>query len=448
MKLGQLIAAGLLLLLTGIVLAAPAADPQYDRAMDMLDDREYQKAYDAFESYIKGGGARPDAALYWQARAMFKLGRKDTAIERLNRLFDEYPKSEWKDDAKALMVEMRGDKADPEQIDDAELKILALQSVMRIDPERAIASIRRMISNTDDERILEQAMFVLAQSGDDAAWKLLQEVAQDMSRPDVARAAVQQIAVHGGSGSGEMLYDLYKRTKDSRIRDAIISGFMVHGDEDKLFEIARTETDLDMREQAINMLGVMGADRELEQIYKSESSARIRRAVVSAYMVSGERAKLLDAAKTDSDPSVREQAISMLGASGATEELEQLFGTSQDARVRQALVSAMMVSGNRPGLLRIAREDPDEDVRHQAIQMLGVMGAGNELDQLRKGNPSRETMEAICSAYMVQGNARGLIEIYRSTKDPQLRRTAVQQLSVMNSEESLEFMLEILGEDK
>jgi HEAT repeat protein len=448
MKLGRLIAAGLLLLLAGIVLAAPAADPEYDKAMDLLDDREYQKAYDAFESYIKGGGVKPDAALYWQARAMYKLGRKDRALERVNQLLEKYPKSEWKDDAKALMVEMRGEKADPDQLDDAELKMLALQSVMRNDPARAIASIRKMIANTDDERILDQAMFVLAQSGDDAAWKLLQEVAQDESRPEVARAAVQQIAIHGGSGSSDMLYDLYKRTKDSRMREAIINGFQIHGDADKVFEIARTETDLDLRERAINTLGVMGADRELEQIYKSESSARMRRTVVSAYMVSGETRKLLDVAKTDPDSSVREQAISMLGAQGATEELEQLFDTSKDPNVREALVSAMMVSGNRTGLLKIAREDPDEDVRHQAIQMLGVMGASDELDQLRKGNPSRETLEAICTAYMVQGNAKGLIEIYRTSKDSEVRKTAVQQLAVMNSEEALDFMLEILGEDK
>ena len=449
MKLGRLIAAGLLVLLAGIVLAAPAADPEYDKAMDLLDDRQYQKAYDAFESYIKGGGVKPDAALYWQASAMSKLGRKDQAIERVNKLIEKYPKSEWKDDAKALMVELRGEKADPDTIPDAELKILALQSVMGIDPERAIALIRRLVADADtDDRIIEQAMFILAQSGDDGAWKLLHEFARDASRPAVQRAALQQIGIHGGAESRDMLYELYKESKDPRVREAILTGFMQQGDEEKLFEIAKSESDPQARDQAINLLGVVGATRQLETLYKSSSSPRVREAVLNAYMISGDTAKLFDVAKNDADASTRQKAISLLGAQGATKELEQLYGTSKDSRVRQALVSAMMVSGNSSGLLRIAREDQDDDVRRQAIQMLGVMGAGDELDQLRKDNPSRETMMAICSAYMVQGNAKGLIEIYRTSKDPDVRKTAVQQLSVMNSEESLEFMLEILGEDK
>ena len=449
MRFRRLIAAGLLLLLAGIVLAAPAADPEYDKAMDLLDDREYQKAYDAFQRYIDGKGARPDAALYWQASAMSKLGRKDQAIERVNKLIEKYPKSEWKDDAKALMVELRGGKADPDTIDNAELKMLALQSVMRNDPERAIGSIRRMVANADtDSRIIEQAMFVLAQSGDDASWKLLQEFARDASRPAVQRAALQQIGIHGGAESREMLYDLYKETKDPRVRDAILTGFMQQGDEEKLFEIAKSESDPEARDQAINLLGVVGATRQLEALYKSSSSPRVREAVLNAYMITGDTAKLFDVAKNDADASIREKAISLLGAQGATKELEQLYGTSKDPRVRQALVNAMMVSGNSSGILRIAREDPDDDVRRQAIQMLGVMGAGDELDQLRKENPSREMLEAICTAYMVQGNAKGLIEIYRTSKDQEVRKTAVQQLSVMDSEEALEFMLEILGEDK
>ena len=45
----------------------------------------------------------------------------------------------------------------------------------------------------------------------------------------------------------------------------------------------------------------------------------------------------------------------------------------------------------------------------------------------------------------IQGNAKALVNLARNEKDPELRKTAVEKLSVMNSKESTDFMMEILN---
>ena len=55
-----------------------------------------------------------------------------------------------------------------------------------------------------------------------------------------------------------------------------------------------------------------------------------------------------------------------------------------------------------------------------------------------------ESKKAVLEAMFVQENAAGLIEIAKAEKDPVLRREAVEKLSVMDTPESQQYMIEIL----
>jgi HEAT repeat protein len=434
------------LLLAGLVWGAPLGDPLYDDAMDLLDRRKYDEAYRIYQEYIEDTGARTDAALYWQAYAMYKMGRSDRAIGRLNRLLGGYPGSEWHDDAEALMVEVRGDRANPDEQDDVHLKILALQSVMRQDPDTAVSTIQRIIDGSENEATREQAIFVLGQAGTPAARELLYDYARDASRPELALSALQQIAIFGGAEASQMLSDLYDASTDVRVRQTILSSYMITGDSTKLLEIARSDADPGLREEAISLLGAQGAVSQLESLYTPDAPPRLRESILNAYMFAGETGKLLDAARNDPSPSIREQAVVLLGASGGTAELEQLYRTEQDPAVRRSLVNAFMVNGDPAPMLQIAQQDADPEIRQEAIQMLGVMGASDELAILRREDPSREVMQAVLTALMVNGDATQLIEIARNADDREVRSMAVQHLAMMDTEDALQYMLEILEE--
>jgi hypothetical protein len=50
----------------------------------------------------------------------------------------------------------------------------------------------------------------------------------------------------------------------------------------------------------------------------------------------------------------------------------------------------------------------------------------------------------VLNALFIQGNAHALVTIARSEKDPQLKKTAVSKLAIMNSKEGNDYLMEIL----
>jgi hypothetical protein len=50
----------------------------------------------------------------------------------------------------------------------------------------------------------------------------------------------------------------------------------------------------------------------------------------------------------------------------------------------------------------------------------------------------------VLNAFFLQNNAHALIAVARSEKDPELRKIAVSKLSLMDSKEAADFLMEIL----
>ena len=87
--------------------------------------------------------------LVYQAMAdsYIALGQADEALEQLQK---EYASSRWLNDAKALQVEVRqasGQPVSPERQDDEDLKILAINTLINSDPERAVPLLEKILSS-------------------------------------------------------------------------------------------------------------------------------------------------------------------------------------------------------------------------------------------------------------------------------------------------------------
>ena len=83
----------------------------------------------------------------------------------------------------------------------------------------------------------------------------------------------------------------------------------------------------------------------------------------------------------------------------------------------------------------------------EAIRSLGLMGprTADALTALYQNEKAVDVRKEIMNAFFLQGNAKALVSVARSEKDPELRKTAVEKLSLMNSKESSDFMMEILN---
>src|SRR5579862_4375343 len=106
-----------------------------------MGNGNWQQAVDSYSQVVKAGGAHVDEALYWQAYAQNKLGERGDALKSIAQLKRDYPRSSWIKDAGALEIEIRqaqGQPANPNAQEDCELKLLAVNSLLNNDPERAV----------------------------------------------------------------------------------------------------------------------------------------------------------------------------------------------------------------------------------------------------------------------------------------------------------------------
>src|SRR6266853_2055491 len=364
----------------------------YDDGREDLDEDRYDRAAAKFKQLADMNGPQSDAALYWKAYAENRMGKRDTALATIADFKRRFPQSRWQKDAGALEIEVRqstGQPGKPADQSDEELKLLVIQGLMSSDPERTLPLLEKVINGSATPKEKSKALFVLAQSGSPQAREILGRIARGQTNPDLQRKAVEYLGIFGGSDARKTLADVYASSSDASVKHAILRSYMIGGDHDRLFAAAKSEKDESLRREAIRQLGLVHGTSELEQLYKTENLPDVRREILQAFFLAGDSGRLVQAAQGEKDPDLRRAAIRNLG----------LINSDDSGKALQEIYS----------------KETDHSVKAEVL-----------------------------NAYFLQGNAKALVAIARSEKDPELKKTAVSKLSLMNSKEGTDYLMELL----
>lgn len=393
-----------LLITTPMFAASPYPDPTdersereadlYEEGTEAIDEGQWEEALDHFSRVAEMKGTRADGAVFWSAYALGKLGRRAEALKTVEVLKKAYPKSRWLDDAQALEMELRqarGEKIKPEKVKDDDLKMIAINSLMHTDPEKAFPLLEKIVrGGTTSKKIRERALFILSQSGSPRAQALLGEIARGNSNPDMQKQAVRYLGLSGSSANRQLLYDMYA----------------------------------------------------------SSASVEVKKEILHAFMLSGDKTHVVNAARGEKNPKLRGAAIHTLGIMGGRAELAQMYGTETDREMKEEIIQALFISGDGKKIGELARGERDPHLRKEAIQKLGLMGSGTAptLLQIYAEESSVDVKEGVINSLFLQGNVRALIDLSKKETNKELRKEALQKLSLMNNSEALEYMLQILNE--
>jgi tetratricopeptide (TPR) repeat protein len=366
-------------------------DADYESGMRALDARQWDQAIASFNSCMKHDSNIADAALYWKAYAQYRAGRYENAVELISDLRSDYPSSKWVKDAKALEVEVKGQTGapmSPNAESDDDLKLIALNSLMQSDPEKAISILQKLLSENGSEKIKERALFVLAQSSSPDAKKMLGDMAQNSANRDLQIKAIRYMGMMGGA--------------DAR--------------------------------------------KELASVYSSSSDVRLKRAILQSFMTSGSRDFVLNAAKTEQNPELRRDAIRQLAMMGAQDELWQLYqgGTLED---KKTILQSMFMGGNSERLVEVARTEKDPALRAAAIKSLGLMGhngRGDVLVSIYQSDQDRGVREAVLNSLFLQQNGKALVDLARAEKDPEMKKRIIEKMALIHTKETTDYMMELL----
>jgi HEAT repeat protein len=367
----------------------------YSEGTRAINDARWAQAMSIFAKLASQHGGRAEAALYWEAYAENKQGNAARALEICAELRHAYPQGDWVKECSALEIEIHGKSDDPmppQAEQDEELKLLALNSLMQQDEGRAVPIIQQILNSDKSEKLKDRALFVLAQDQSPQAQALLGQVASGESNPALQRKAIEMMAVARGKQAAETLSNIYRQSKNEEVKKAILHTYLVIGTPDPLVEAARHESDPELVRTAVHTLGAMGASSQLLALYHDTSDPNVKAEVINGLIPAGQK---------------------------GAEALGAIAGSEQDPELRRKAVRNLGVAG-------------------------GISGAPT-LVAIYKKNTDLETRKAVAQALFLAGDSHDLVELARAEKDPAVKQSLVQQLSLMHSKEATDYMLEILN---
>ncbi|HWK30818.1 MAG TPA: hypothetical protein VNR20_01920, partial [Terriglobales bacterium] len=305
-------------------------DKAYNDGQTALNESRWSDALAKFDQVIRAKNSRADAATYWKAFSLNKLGRPDDALRTIGELRQQFPKSRWLNDARALEIEIRPNSgptintgstgnstAANGPCGDEELKLLALNRLMDRDEERAVPLLERFLQNQNCKRLRERALFVLGQSDNPKAIDMITRIAKGELYPDLQRKAIDQIGiVNANDRNMKTLAQIYQTTPNQEIKRTILRTYGVNGSKDLLMQAVRGEKDPNLQKVAIQGLGVAGAKNELRQLYKELPGYEAKSSILNAFIVSGDSEGAEEIGRTETDPKLKRQAIRIIGISG------------------------------------------------------------------------------------------------------------------------------------
>jgi HEAT repeat protein len=173
----------------------------------------------------------------------------------------------------------------------------------------------------------------------------------------------------------------------------------------------------------------------------------VKRSILRSFMVSGDRERLLAVARSETDAGLRGEAVRQLGVMHGSAELAQLYQTETSLEVKKSILQAMFVGGDADKLIDLAKTEKDPELRKTAIHNLGLMkraGTSDALTAIYASDPSPDIRRTVINALFLQNNATALVALARAEKNLEMKKEIVSKLSLMKSKEATDYLMELL----
>jgi HEAT repeat protein len=406
------------------------ADSLYRLARETLNRGEYRRAAQLFGDITQRfpNSVYAADARYWRAFALYRIGGTNDlrdALRSLEGAGRSYRQASLQADAAELTARIRGALAeqgdrsaaamvsttaaksgDPCDREDLAVRIEALKSLGKTDPESTTPILRRVLARRDDcsASLRRAALYLLAKRKDPEAMNLVMMAARNESDVKVRADALRFLAAMPG--------------------DQAIS---------TIEEIARTPGNESLQRSAIAALGRSDSPRARQSL----------RAIV-------ERTDLSESLRASALASIERCECGGVKDNGAL--LRSLYPRLETTRLKSSALRAIARSGgndNEQWLLTVVRNQNEPvEVRAAALRYAGVSSIPiSDLVRMYDVAGDRPLRVQLIHLYAQRPNPEAtekLIEIAKRGTDPDMRRMAISALSRKNDPRTKQLLLEII----
>jgi hypothetical protein len=334
------------------------------RAKDYIADEQWSRAVVELRAAVADPKEKSkDEALYWLAHSLNQAGDSAAALATIRRLEQDFPSSLWVKPAGSLRLDIayhlgrhdvlwwtvappspppapmtqpptpnparpvkpapaRPNAWFPEWYNpDVDLRIQALQSLIRTDALRVIPILKEIALDSDNPGQARRALFVLAQSGRPEARDTVVEVAKSAPEP-VRIAAVRELSRFTGPEIAQELLRVYS-TANTPVKQQVVWSLGERAERTALLRIAQSEKDPHLRDTAIVTLGQAGGGEQLRVLYQ-RASAELKRPIIVGFFNARQEEDLIRIADQERDPALRAEALVRLQLMGTPKAREYL----------------------------------------------------------------------------------------------------------------------------
>src|ERR1700722_16397995 len=197
-------------------------DASYAAGTQAMNERRWSDAVVSFDQVINAKGKKADAELYWKAYALNKLDKQELAADTCTQLRTQFKDSAWNEDCRALsltirvrthaadrsdaavqVIDLRGIERAGQKDPETEIKLLALNAVMRENPAQGIPLMRGILSGDQPASVKQQALFILAQNHSPEAQAMMHDLIVGKMGPELQYKAIQDSGIYRGKRSTE-----------------------------------------------------------------------------------------------------------------------------------------------------------------------------------------------------------------------------------------------------
>ena len=398
---------------------------------DLIEDEKWEQAEKQFRDFLRDYPKhnQADAAIYWLAFTQKKQRHFSEAETLLVQLENNYPKSSWVSDAKALRLEIApalGNVAYVNQViseTNPAPRARAARSVAATapasqdqaptpsQPRPATAPVVTTADGRSFEIITPPAGFTpiapiaprVAISGDHYAVTIPgQSSANAMDEKDEIKAIALQSLMQSNPERalpyiGEMLKNDSKASKGLKeVAVRLLGQYRGPNSTTLLLDLARNQTDPRLRRSAIYSLSNVEDDKVFDLLLdlatKSEDPEIAKTALRALANHRSQKAKdsIGSLALNAKSLLIRRDAMYFLGErkdDASIERLISIYDNDADPEIKKHAIYALSRSGNpkaRQKLMEVARSNGSEDARAQAIQWLDDRADESFIDELVK----------------------------------------------------------------
>ena len=395
---------------------------------DLIEEERWQQAEKQFRDFLRDYPKhnQADAAIYWLAFTQKKQQHFSEAEQLLVQLVNEYPKSSWVSDAKALRLEiapMVNNVAYVDSVISASQPALPSRAASRsvsvsttapvaqgqaptparsgqagpaaqspfeqfpaIAPTAPVAigvgesfgglttvtipgqaSVNSGLSEQDEIKAI--ALQSLMQSNPERALPYIAEILKNDSKASkgLKENAVRLLGQYRGPNATNLLLDLARNQSDSKLRrSAIYSLSNVEDDKvfDLLLDLATKSDDPEVAKTALRALATHRNQKAKDSINSLAANAK--------------------------SPLIRRDAIFFLGErkdDASIDRLISIYDNDADPEIKKHAIYALSRSSNpkaRQKLLEVARSGNSEEARVQALQWLDDRADDSFIDEMVK----------------------------------------------------------------